>query len=67
MKMISRRTLLTGFVLGIGLPVAGCGEPLKSAPEGSGPAPANQAEWKKQEEERLKALKPAGKTTKPTK
>jgi hypothetical protein len=70
MKVVSRRALLTGFVLGLGLPVMGCGEPLKSGTEGSGPAgppPANQTEWKKQEEERLKALKAASKTKKPTK
>jgi hypothetical protein len=65
MKMISRRALLTGFVVGLGLPIIGCGEPLKSAPEGTGPAPGNQADWKKQEEERLKALKAASKSAKP--
>jgi hypothetical protein len=69
MKLISRRAVLTGFVVGFGLSVTGCGEPLKPTPEGAstGPAPTNQTEWKKQEDERLNALKAASKTKKPKK
>jgi hypothetical protein len=68
MKVVSRRALLTGIVLGLGLPVMGCGgEPLKPTPEGAapaGPPPTSEAEYHKRDLDLLKA-KPATKTGKP--
>jgi len=67
MNVMSRRTILTRFVVALGLPIAGCGgEALKTAEGGAaaGPAPTSQAEWQKQEEERLKAVKAASKAKK---
>jgi hypothetical protein len=68
MNVMSRRTILTRCVLALGLPIAGCGGEALKTPEGgaaAGPAPASQAEWQKQEDERLKAVKAASKANKP--
>jgi hypothetical protein len=65
MQLLSRRALLAGLTLGAAIPFIGCGgEPLKGSPEGSGPAPTNQAEWQKQDLELVKAAKAAAKAKK---
>ena len=65
---IQKRVLLAEFFLGLALSLTGCGESLKSEPEGNGPAgppPKTEAEYRKNEQARLKAIQPPSKTSKP--